>query len=249
MEAKIMRRWGIVLMLIGMCVFAFPQVQLYYEDLQQQKLLASLNDYTDAASVAPEEDVQLGSSDRIGYMESSASATFAPANEAPKDIVENVPAQPVKTAVKSSSTDSVAMAQALAPIKKKPTTIGIGILEISNINVKLPILEGASNANLNIGAAHLAGTAAIGNDGNTVIAAHHSYKYGRMFNRLHELAAGDIITIQKGNQTLQYKVTVSEMVEPTDISVLDQPAQGKHLTLITCDNNGSHRLIVRADLQ
>jgi LPXTG-site transpeptidase (sortase) family protein len=39
------------------------------------------------------------------------------------------------------------------------------------------------------------------------------------------------------------------MVEPTDISVLDQPAQAKHLTLITCDNDGSHRLIVRADLQ
>ncbi|SEB70133.1 class D sortase [Paenibacillus sp. GP183] len=243
-----MRRWGIVLMLIGMCVFAFPQLQLYYEDLQQQKLLASLNEFTDAASVAPVEDVQLESPDSSGYMESSVPETFSLVKEAPK--VDHAPAQPVKTVVKSSSADSIAKVQALAPpIKKKPATMGIGILEISKINVRLPILEGASNANLNVGAAHLAGTAAIGNDGNTVIAAHHSYKYGRMFNRLQELAAGDIVTIQNGNQTLQYKVTGSEMVEPTDISVLDQPAKGKHLTLITCDNDGSHRLIVRADLQ
>jgi sortase A len=227
MEAKIMRRWGIILMLIGMCVFAFPQLQLYYEDLQQQKLLASLNEYTDAASEAPEEDVQLVSSNLTGYTESSAPEIHSLASEAPKDTVAKVP----------------------APIKKKPTSMGIGILEISKINVKLPILEGASYANLNIGAAHLTGTAAIGHDGNTVIAAHHSYKYGRMFNRLHELAAGDVVTIHKGNQTLQYKVTVFEMVEPTDISVLYQPAQGKLLTLITCDSDGSHRLIVRAELQ
>jgi sortase A len=244
-----MRRWGIVLMLIGMCVFAFPQLQLYYEDLQQQKLLASLNEYTDAAAEVPEEDVQPVSSDLTGYSESSAPETNSPAIEAPKDAVAKVPVQPVKTAVKSTSTDSIAKVQAPVPIKKKPATMGIGILEISKINVRLPILEGASNVNLNIGAAHLAGTAAIGNSGNTVIAAHHSYKYGRMFNRLQELAAGDIVTIQNGNQTLKYKVTGSEMVEPTDISVLDQPAQGKHLTLITCDNDGSHRLIVRADLQ
>jgi sortase A len=245
-----MRRWGIVLMLIGMCVFAFPQLQLYYEDLQQLKLLASLNEYTDAAAEVTEEDIQLVSSDLTGYTESSTSETNSPADETPKDAVANVPAQPVKTAVvKSSSADSSAKVQVQAPIKKKPTTMGIGILEISKINVRLPILEGASNANLNIGAAHLAGTAAIGNGGNTVIATHHSYKYGRMFNRLHELAAGDIVTIQKGNQTLQYKVTGSEMVEPTDISVLDQPSQGKHLTLITCDSDGSHRLIIRAELQ
>jgi sortase A len=160
-------------------------------------------------------------------MESSAPEIHSLASEAPKDTVAKVP----------------------APIKKKPTSMGIGILEISKINVRMPILEGASNANLNIGAAHLAGTAAIGNDGNTVIAAHHSYKYGRMFNRLPEMAAGDIVTIHKGNLALHYKVTGSEMVEPTDISVLDQPAQGKHLTLITCDSDGSHRLIVRAELQ
>jgi sortase A len=241
MEALTMRRWGIVLILIGMCVFAFPQLQLYYEDLQQKKLLASLNEYTDAASETPVEGVQLVSSVLTGYSEASAPATNSPANEAPKEAAAKVPAQPVKTAI--------VQAKATAAIQKKPTTMGIGILEISKINVRLPILEGASSANLNIGAAHLTGTAAIGKGGNTVIAAHHSYKYGRMFNRLHELAVGDIITIQEGNLVLQYKVTGSVMVEPTDISVLEQPAQGKHLTLITCDSDGSHRLIVRADLQ
>jgi sortase A len=160
------------------------------------------------------------------YGDSSAPEANTPADEAAMDNLAKVP----------------------APGKKKPTTLGIGILEISKINVRMPVLEGASNANLSVGAAHLTGTAAIGNDGKTVIAAHHSYKYGRMFNRLNEMAAGDIITIQKGNLALPYQVTGSEMVEPTDISVLDQPAQGKYLTLITCDNDGSHRLIVRAEL-
>jgi sortase (surface protein transpeptidase) len=65
------------------------------------------------------------------YGDSSAPEANTPADEAAMDNLAKVP----------------------APGKKKPTTLGIGILEISKINVRMPVLEGASNANLSVGAA------------------------------------------------------------------------------------------------
>jgi sortase A len=133
--------------------------------------------------------------------------------------------------------------------KQKPKAGTMGIVEIPKIKVKLPIMAGASNRNLKLGAAHLTGTAKLGAIGNAVIAAHRSYTYGRMFNRLDEVTTGDTVRIQSGTRTLQYKVTGTKMVEPTDTSVLKQPAKGQYLTLITCDDDGSHRFIVHAKLE
>ncbi|MGD6802125.1 class D sortase [Rossellomorea vietnamensis] len=126
----------------------------------------------------------------------------------------------------------------------------MGIITIDVINVNLPVLRGASQYNLKYGAGHLNGTAIPGKTGNSAIAAHRSREQGKMFNRLGELQMGDTITVKTRSGTFNYKVTDTKIVEPTDLSVL-QESDEEILTLITCDpiENPVNRLIVRAEMQ
>lgn len=126
----------------------------------------------------------------------------------------------------------------------------LGVLEIAKIDLRLPVLKGASLANLKIGAGFLEDTAEIGAPGNTVLTAHRSYTYGRFFNRLDEIEAGDEIIIATQENTYRYVVYNKVIVEPDDTSIIQGNDEGKTLTMVTCHpiRNATHRLIVRARL-
>ena len=124
----------------------------------------------------------------------------------------------------------------------------LGILKIKKINLTLPILDGATLLNMKYGAAKIKGTTAIGQIGNTGIAAHRSYTYGRNFNRLDEIEPGDEIQIVTANATYNYVVYEKLIVRPDDLSVLNRNNKDKILTLITCHplRIATHRLIIHA---
>lgn len=126
----------------------------------------------------------------------------------------------------------------------------LGIISIDSINLKLPILEGATKKNMRHAAAHMSETTPLGQIGNAAIAAHRAHKEGRLFNRLGEVKIGDEIIVQNDQQKYIYKVYNIVIVEPTDLSVLDTNGQDSIVTLITCDPmiNPTHRLIVQAKL-
>lgn len=127
----------------------------------------------------------------------------------------------------------------------------IGTLEIPSIDLKLPILEGANMSNLKKGAGRLEGTTLIGETGNTAIAAHRSYTYGKDFNRLDEVKDGDQIIITTQSNQYTFIVHSTLKVLPDDTSVLAHDQEESILTLITCDpiKDPTHRLIVHASLQ
>lgn len=126
----------------------------------------------------------------------------------------------------------------------------LGIISIASIDLKLPILEGATKKNMRHAAAHMSETTPLGQVGNAAIAAHRAHKEGRLFNRLGEVKIGDEIIVQNAQQSYVYKVYNIVIVEPTDLSVLDKNDKDSVLTLITCDPmiNPTHRLIVQAKL-
>lgn len=126
----------------------------------------------------------------------------------------------------------------------------IGVIAIDKIDLELPILEGATQANLKNAAAHLTGTAPLGEAGNAAIAAHRAHKTGRLFNRLNEVTHGDEIIIKSAGRKLTYAVHQISVVEPTDVSVLEGASDESVITLITCDPlyDATHRLIVQARL-
>lgn len=127
----------------------------------------------------------------------------------------------------------------------------IGIISIDAIDLKLPILEGATKKNMKHAAAHMSETTALGQVGNAAIAAHRAHTEGRLFNRLDEVSMGDEILVQNEKEKYKYKVYNIVIVEPTDLSVLDKNDEDAIITLITCDPmiNPTHRLIVQAKLE
>ncbi|WP_226536306.1 class D sortase [Fictibacillus halophilus] len=127
----------------------------------------------------------------------------------------------------------------------------IGKLSINKIDLTIPIMEGASQANLKVAAGHMKGTSPIGETGNAAIAAHRSYTYGKQFNRLPEVESGDLIQVETTQKILTYKITEKLLVLPTDLSVLQNNTNESIITLITCHpmKNPTHRYIVKAVLQ
>ncbi|MNJ57355.1 Sortase family protein [compost metagenome] len=125
---------------------------------------------------------------------------------------------------------------------------GVGTITIEKIDLKLPILEGATKHNLKHAAAHMSETTTIGEAGNAAIAAHRSRTTGRLFNRLDEVEVGDEIVVRSQGEKFVYSVYQISVVKPTDVSVLEGNDSDKILTLITCEPlvNPTHRLIVHA---
>ncbi|WP_261133657.1 class D sortase [Bacillus sp. Marseille-Q3570] len=127
----------------------------------------------------------------------------------------------------------------------------VGTVEIPSIDARLPVLEGATLSNLKKGAGHLSGTSSLGQFGNSAIAAHRSYTYGKDFNRLNEVVHGDEIIIKTKDETYTYTVYHTTRVLPDDTSVLASDLSKTIVTLITCDpmKDPTHRLIVQAKLK
>ena len=75
----------------------------------------------------------------------------------------------------------------------------------------------------------------------------HNYRNGKMFGRLAELENGDKVQLEDmTGRTLEYEVYNKYVVEPTDTRCTSQRTNGrKELTLITCTNYGTQRLVVK----
>lgn len=144
-----------------------------------------------------------------------------------------------------------------------PTATAVGPeakIIIPKINAELPVIyeepsieEDAVQRALESGVMHYATTAKPGELGNGAIFGHSSNnilnkgKYKFAFVLLKRLETGDTFIIQKDGKRYVYRVFDKKVVEPENISVLDD-TQGKPSTfsLITCDPPGTDlkRLVV-----
>jgi len=128
---------------------------------------------------------------------------------------------------------------------------GTGILTIDRIEAVLPVTDGVTEEQLAVAVGHVPQTAPIGGEGNAVLAGHRSYTYGRFFNRLGEIAAGDLISYKDQNgAAFTYEVFETLVIEPGDQTAFVQPEGERLLTLYTCTpvRTATHRLLVRARL-
>lgn len=130
---------------------------------------------------------------------------------------------------------------------------------IPKIGVRAPLVfidTNDENSVLNAlhdGVVHYYGTASPGENGNSVFFGHSSndwweagnYKF--IFVLLEKLTVGDIYEIHYNSRKYVYTVTETKVVEPTDLSVLNQTAEPTS-TLITCTPPGTswRRFIVHA---
>ena len=124
-----------------------------------------------------------------------------------------------------------------------------GILYIPAIDLELPILTNVTEKGLNKTCARVTNTGAPGCN-NYCIMGHVMKNYGYIFNRLHEVRKGDIITVKARDYTYNYRVTETFVTEGLDVNILED-VEGKQIVTIFCCsyqvNNG--RLVVRGELE
>ena len=124
----------------------------------------------------------------------------------------------------------------------------IGLIEIQALDLKYAVLEGTDSHVLSCGIGRITDTAGIGENGNCVLAGHNGSRHGTFFTNLKIIQTGDVVklTDKEGSQYL-YEVESMEVVSPYDNSVKSQGDKAK-LTLITCENKGTMRLIVKCTM-
>ena len=124
-----------------------------------------------------------------------------------------------------------------------------GILYIPSIDLELPILTNVTEKGLNKTCARVTNTGAPGCN-NYCIMGHVMKNYGYIFNRLHEVRKGDIITVKARNYTYNYRVTEIFVTEGLDMNILED-VEGKQIVTVFCCSyqvkNG--RLVVRGELE
>lgn len=214
--------FSIFLILTGFSIFFYPAMKDLYTSYSQKQMMDKWENNSLNKNEAAE---SLGSLEEVFSIETKA------------ETVES--ANPIMNQEEKKNEE-----------KQKVNPGMVGVIEIDKINLRLPVLNGASMANMAIGAGLLEGTALPGKAGNTAIAAHRSRAYGKMFNRLDEIATGDLVTVKDKDQTYQYEVYETLVVEPNDVSVLMGSDDEKTLTLITCTpiDTATHRLIIKAKM-
>ncbi len=124
----------------------------------------------------------------------------------------------------------------------------VGVISIPTIGLSMVVVEGTGEAQLQDGPGHYPATPLPGEAGNVAIAGHRT-TYLHPFYNLNELVPGNTIDIATVQGLFVYRVTSSQVVDPTDVAVVD-PTPTPTLTLTTCNPrySAAQRLVVHAAL-
>lgn len=124
------------------------------------------------------------------------------------------------------------------------------IIKIPKIGIDYPVISKTSDELLKISVNKFHGPNP-NEIGNYCIVG-HNYLNDKMFSRLDELINGDIVELKDlSGRTVEYKVYDRFIVNPTDTSCTSQRTKDgrklgfREVTLITCANYGTQRLVVK----
>lgn len=121
----------------------------------------------------------------------------------------------------------------------------LGQIKISKLNIEQYILDSTDDTALKNGVGRIDNGASINNYGNFCIAGHNE---DAVFAKINELDIGDeIILVDKKMEETTYKITKIYGVEPDNLECLLQDDSKVELTLITCQNGATTRLVVKAE--
>lgn len=120
-----------------------------------------------------------------------------------------------------------------------------GTISIPSEGLEAVLRPTVSDADLDVGVGHYAGTAGPGNEGNFAIAAHRG-----LVPDLDQMGSGDVVKVEATGEVFTYTWVESFIVQPDDVWVLDPVEDASMLTLTTCHPRYSNeqRLVVRLEL-
>ena len=185
----------------------------------------------------------------------SAAALLATAHESAANsatfTLPEAPVQPSSPAPHLAGTTGALGGASFQPAISAASTNPV--LRIEHLGIAMPIVEGDGENALYKGAWRSPWGSEPGQGGKTVLFGHrwlHLPPNPNTMFRLDELQVGETIEVDWKGKTYTYVVEESLVVEPEDISVLNQ-TNGQTLTLITCTPKFTtqQRLVIHATRQ
>lgn len=127
----------------------------------------------------------------------------------------------------------------------------IGQIEISKIDVYLPIYKGTEEEVLQkgIGCMKEASPLGGGKNAHSILAGHRGLPNADLFFKLDELEIGDCFTIYVGEKELVYEVCSIQVIRPSETEVFGVQEERDLVSLVTCTPYGinTHRLVVTGE--
>ncbi|PKE11082.1 class A sortase [Macrococcoides caseolyticum] len=124
----------------------------------------------------------------------------------------------------------------------------VGYIQIPEVNLELPVLEGLTNENLNVATGTMKPGQEMGKR-NYAIAGHHMPNENLLFSPLLKVKKGNLVYLTDKDRTYVYEVTKTEVLDVNRGDVVEDAEGDKIITLITCtDIQGTARWMVRGEL-
>lgn len=155
-----------------------------------------------------------------------------------------------ETIVQSLEKPSEAQKEALRVVKEEYKVEPLALLEIPSIKVKAGVVEGQTMWDMFFGVGHDKNSPfpkMEGDTGNLVLAAHDAGK-APIFKNLTKVNIGDDVLFKYKGNTYTYKISYKRVVEPTEVSVIENNSKVSAITLFTCVDNGQRRIVLKGDL-
>ncbi|MER2170579.1 MAG: class A sortase [Psychrobacillus psychrodurans] len=132
-----------------------------------------------------------------------------------------------------------------AQLNKKDFSV-IGSIAIPSVNLELPIGKGVSESIITLGAGTLKPEQLPG-IGNYALASHYIENKDILFGPLYHVKIGDLAYISDKDFVHEYKISTIEVIKDSDVHVIDDVEDKVLLTLITCAEAGTKRLLVQGE--
>lgn len=123
----------------------------------------------------------------------------------------------------------------------------VGGIYVPSVNMMMPIMYGVSQDVLKNSAGTMKPEQRMGK-GNYAIIGHNSRNKNALFAPIRRINKGDSMYITDKNKVYEYKMTAKKVVQPTDIHVIDDVEGKTILTLLSCNKDGTKRVVVQGEL-
>jgi LPXTG-site transpeptidase (sortase) family protein len=138
------------------------------------------------------------------------------------------------------------------PVRVVATSVGLDVTVENPSSSDITILDEA----LLRGAVRYPTSAKLGVDGTVLLFGHSSYlpvvynQAYKAFNNIQDLKTGERISVYSSDAEYRYKVTSVRLADASE-DVIELPADGRYLTLVTCDSFGrkTSRFVVTAEFE
>ena len=141
-----------------------------------------------------------------------------------------------------SKVEAIDLNQVLKANFDKGKFLTLGQIAVPSVNLNLPIYKGLANEVLLSGAGTMKPDQKMGK-GNYALASHNYFgDMTMLFSPLVNLQIGDKIYITDLEYVYEYETTSIDIVQPTQVEVINDVPGKTEITLITCDDiYSSHR--------